>query len=100
MDIAVVGAAVSITLDAHGVCTAARVALAAVAPTPLLVPEAGRALVGTRVTDEALARAAAAARAAASPIDDKRGTVTYRRQLAGVLTTRAAAIACRRAKGN
>ncbi len=100
MDIAVVGAAVSLTFDAHGICTAARVALAAVAPTPLLVPEAGRALVGTRVNDEALARAAAAASAAARPIDDKRGTMTYRRQVAGVLTRRAAAIACRRARGN
>lgn len=100
MDIAVVGAAVSVTLDATGVCTAARVALAAVAPTPILVPEAAQALVGTRVDAAALDRAAAAARAAARPIDDKRGTVAYRRQVAGVLTKRAAAIACQRARGN
>ena len=101
MDIAVVGAAVSVTLDAHGVCTAARVALAAVAPTPLLVPEAASALVGTRARRRRRSpRAAAAASAAARPIDDKRGTVAYRRQIAGVLTKRAAAIACRRAKGN
>jgi carbon-monoxide dehydrogenase medium subunit len=100
MDIAVVGSAVSLTLDAHGVCTGARVALAAVAPTPLLVPEAGNALIGTRVDEGALARAAAAASAAARPIEDKRGTIAYRRQIAGVLTKRAAAIACHRAKGN
>lgn len=100
MDIAVVGAAVSLTLDAEGICTAARVALAAVAPTPLLVPEAASALIGTRVDGAALARAAAAARAAARPIDDKRGTIAYRRQVAGVLAKRAAAIACERAKGN
>ena len=99
MDIAVVGSAVSLTLDAHGVCTAARVALAAVAPTPLLVPEAAAALVGSRLDDEALTRAAAAASAAARPIDDKRGTIAYRRQVAGVLTRRAVAIACRRVKG-
>jgi carbon-monoxide dehydrogenase medium subunit len=99
MDIAVVGSAVSITLDAHGVCTAARVALAAVAPTPVLVPEAAEALIGSRLDDEALSRAAAAASAAARPIDDKRGTILYRRQVAGVLTRRAAAIACRRVKG-
>jgi len=99
MDIAVVGAAVSLTLDADGTCTAARVALAAVAPTPLLVPEAASALIGTRVDAAALTRAAAAASAAARPIDDKRGTVAYRRQVVGVLTRRAAAIACERAKG-
>lgn len=99
MDIAVVGAAVSLTLDVHGVCTAARVALAAVAPTPLLVPEAGAALIGSRLDDAAMSRAAAAASAATRPIDDKRGTVAYRRQIAGVLTRRAAAVACRRVKG-
>jgi carbon-monoxide dehydrogenase medium subunit len=99
MDIAVVGSAVSLTLDAHGVCTAARVALAAVAPTPVLVPDAAEALIGSRLDDGALSRAAAAASAAARPIDDKRGTIAYRRQIAGVLTKRAAAIACRRVKG-
>lgn len=99
MDIAVVGSAVSLTLDANGVCTAARVALAAVAPTPMLVPDAAQALIGSRLDDAALSRAASAASAAARPIDDKRGTVAYRRQIAGVLTRRAAAIACRRVKG-
>ena len=99
MDIAVVGSAVSLTLDAHGVCSDARVALAAVAPTPLLVPDAANALIGSRLDDAAMTRAADAASAAAHPIDDKRGTITYRRQIAGVLTRRAAAIACRRVKG-
>lgn len=100
MDIAVVGAAVSVTLDTSGICTAARVALAAVAPTPILVPDAAHALIGTPLDPAALDRAAEAARAAARPIDDKRGTVAYRRQVAGVLTKRAAAIACERTRGN
>jgi carbon-monoxide dehydrogenase medium subunit len=100
MDIAVVGAAVSVTVDDHGRCTAARVALSAVAPTPLLVPAAADALIGTTLDAAAFERAAAAARDAARPIDDKRGTVAYRRQVAGVLTKRAAAIATHRAKGN
>lgn len=100
MDIAIVGAAASITLDASGVCTAARVAIAAVAPTALLVPDAARALIGSRLNDTALLRAAEASSAAARPIDDKRGTVTYRRAVAGVLTKRAALIAAKRAKGN
>jgi carbon-monoxide dehydrogenase medium subunit len=99
MDIAVVGAAVSVTIDASGVCTAARVAIGAVAPTALRVPEAERALVGSSLDEGSLKRAAAAASAAARPIDDKRGTVAYRRTVAGVLTRRAAAIAARRAGG-
>lgn len=99
MDIAVVGAAVSLTLGPDGVCTAARVAIAAVAPTALLVPEAADALIGSRLDEAALRGAANAASAAARPIDDKRGTIAYRRQVAGVLTKRAAAIAAERVNG-
>lgn len=98
MDIAVAGAAVSVTLDGRGVCTSARVAIGAVAPTARLVPDAGAVLVGSRLEDDALARAAAAASAAAQPIDDKRGTAAYRRHVVGVLTRRAAAIAGARAE--
>jgi carbon-monoxide dehydrogenase medium subunit len=97
MDIAVAGAGVSVTLDGNGVCRAARVAIGAVAPTALFVPEAAEALVGSRLNDQALERAAAAASRAARPIDDKRGTASYRRAVVGVLARRAAAIAARRA---
>jgi carbon-monoxide dehydrogenase medium subunit len=99
MDIAIVGAGASVTIDAHGVCTAARVAIGAVAPTARLVPEAAAALVGSRLEPGALARAGAASEAAARPIDDKRGTIAYRRTVAGVLTRRAVAMAAERAKG-
>ena len=99
MDIAVVGCGVSLTLDADGTCTAARVSLGAVAPTVLLVPEAADALVGTKVDDAALDALAAACSAAAKPIDDKRGTVEYRVHVAGVLAKRAAVIARKRAGG-
>jgi CO/xanthine dehydrogenase FAD-binding subunit len=99
MDIAIAGAAVSLTVDASGVCTAARVAVAAVAPTALLVPGAAAALVGSHLDDDALGRAADAARSVTRPIDDKRGTVAYRRQVVGVLVKRAAAKAADRAKG-
>jgi len=98
MDIAVAGAGVSITLDASGVCTAARVAIGAVAPTALLVPEAAKALIGSTLDDAALAKAATAASAAAKPIDDKRGTAAYRRTVAGVLTRRVITIAAARAR--
>ena len=96
MDIAIAGAAVSVTLDASGICTAARVAVGAVAPTALLVPAATAALVGSRLDDDALGRSAEAARAVARPIDDKRGTIAYRRQVVGVLVKRAAAKAAER----
>ena len=97
MDIAVVGAGVDLTLDAKGVCSAARVSLGAVAECALLVPEAAAALVGTKVDDAAMERLAAAASAACRPIDDKRGTKEYRIKVAGVLARRAAAIALERA---
>ena len=98
MDIAVVGAGVSLTLDDSGQCSAARVALGAVAPTVVLVEEAGEALLGTQCDDAALEAMAAAARAACRPIDDKRGTAEYRTKVAGVLATRAARIAADRAR--
>ncbi|MDB5724892.1 MAG: oxidoreductase [Novosphingobium sp.] len=97
MDIAVVGVGVSLTLSADGACAAARIAIGAVAPTALLVPEAAAALVGTRFDDTALERMADAVRAACRPIDDKRGTATYRIAMAGVLARRVVAIARQRA---
>jgi len=100
MDIAVVGAAVCLSLDDQGRCVAARVSLGAVAPRALLVPAAGAALVGSTVDDAALAALAGAARAACAPIDDKRGTIEYRTSVAGVLARRAATIALKRARGN
>jgi carbon-monoxide dehydrogenase medium subunit len=100
MDIAVVGAAVRVTLSSDGTCTDARVALGAVAPTALRVPAAEAALIGTRIDGAALVRLAEAASAAARPIDDKRGTAAYRRQVAGVLARRAAARAAERAREN
>ena len=97
MDIAVVGAAVNVTLDAAGVCTDARVVLGAVAPTAVLVPDAATALIGGKLDDTTLAGLDHAARAACKPIDDKRGTIEYRTKVAGVMTRRAAAIAFERA---
>ncbi len=98
MDIAVVGAGVSVTLDEAGVCTDARVSIGAVAPTPLRVDAAATALIGSKVDDAALAAAGAACTAASSPISDKRGTKAYRRQVVAVLCRRAGAIARDRAR--
>lgn len=97
MDIAVVGAAVSVTLDMSGTCADARVVLGAVAPTAILVPDGAAALVGRRLDEQALQRLDAAARRACKPITDKRGTIEFRTKVAGVLARRAAAIAVARA---
>ncbi|HVR29935.1 MAG TPA: xanthine dehydrogenase family protein subunit M [Thermoanaerobaculia bacterium] len=98
MDIAVVGAAARITLDSNGRCTAATIALGAVAPTVVRVPAAEQALVGSTLDKATLEAVAAAASAACNPIDDKRGTKTYRRQVAGVLAKRAVLQAAERAR--
>lgn len=98
MDIAVVGVGINLTLK-KGVIDSARVALGAVAPTPLLVKEAADAIIGTKLDEEALEALAEACSAACNPIDDKRGTVEYRTRVAGVLAKRAAKIAYERAGG-
>ena len=98
MDIAVVGAGVSLTIDEGGTITAARVSLGAVAPRVLLVAEAAAAIIGSRLDRPAQDRLEAAARAACRPIDDKRGTTDFRIQVAGVLTRRSALIALDRAR--
>ena len=98
MDIAVVGVGIALTLK-KGVIDKARVSLGAVAPTPLLVKEAAKAIIGTKLDDEALEALAAACSAACNPIDDKRGTIEYRKRVAGVLAKRTAKIAFERAGG-
>ena len=99
MDIAVVGAGVGLTLDNNGVIKSARVALGAVAPTPLLVAAAAKAIVGTKLNKAALEKLTVACTAACDPIDDMRGTVEFRTEIAGVLARRAAKIAYKRAGG-
>ncbi len=99
MDIAVVGAGVSLTLDETGICTSARVALGAVAATQLVVKDGAAALIGSSLDDAAMTKLDAAARAVCRPIDDKRGTIEYRTKVAGVLARRAAGIAQQRAEG-
>jgi CO/xanthine dehydrogenase FAD-binding subunit len=99
MDIAVVGAGIRLALDAGGTIVDACVALGAVAPTQMLVPEGAKAIIGTKLDDAALAKLDAAARAVCNPITDKRGTIDFRIKVAGVLARRAAAIAYKRAGG-
>jgi carbon-monoxide dehydrogenase medium subunit len=98
MDIAVVGCGISLRVDGD-VITEARVSLGAVAPTVLLVADAAKAIIGTTLDDAALDALAKAAEAACKPIDDKRGTIEFRTEVAGVLAKRTAKIAYARAKG-
>jgi len=96
LDIAVVGVASQITLS-DGVCRKARIALAAVAPTPIRATAAERALEGQPLTAQHIARAAQLAVEAARPISDQRGSADFRRHLVGVLTRRTLTTALERA---
>ena len=98
MDIAVVGAGVSVSLNSDGTCAAARLALGAVAPTARLVEEVPGILLGKKLDEDVLANLAAAASAACQPIDDKRGTINFRTKVAGVLACRVIKIAWERAE--
>jgi carbon-monoxide dehydrogenase medium subunit len=99
MDIAVVGAGVNLTLDERGVIASARVALGAVAPTVLLVEDAAEVVIGSRLDEATLERLARVCSEACRPIDDRRGTVEFRRKIAGVLARRVATTAYARAGG-
>jgi carbon-monoxide dehydrogenase medium subunit len=99
MDIAVVGAGASVMLDeSRTKFASARIALGAVAPTPLFVADAGDALAGKPVNADAIEQAARIAQDAARPITDMRGTIEFRKHLSAVLTRRALEQAVARAK--
>ena len=99
MDIAVVGCGVNITFE-NNVCTAARVSLGAVAPTPLLIKEASKIMVGSNLNSEILDKVSKICMDFCDPIDDKRGTIDYRTKVAGVLFKRATLTTIDRIKGN
>ena len=100
MDIAVVGAGASVVLDSDGKrFVSARIALGAVAPTPLLASDAGDFLSGKAITREIVKEAAHMAQSIAKPITDLRGTVEHRKHLCAVLVERALDKAIERAGG-
>lgn len=101
MDIAVAGAGAAVVLQADGKRFAsARIAVGAVAPTPLLIAEAGECLKGQPVSAESLLQAARLAQQAARPITDLRGTSAQRKRLCQVLVRRALERAVERAAAN
>jgi carbon-monoxide dehydrogenase medium subunit len=99
LDIAVVGVASQLTLR-DGVCAKARIALGAVAPTPVRASRAEARLEGEALTPALIEEAAQLAVSAASPISDQRGSAEYRRHLVNVLTRRTLSTAFERAIGH
>ena len=90
MDIAVVGVGASVELTSdHRTFVSARIALGAVAATPLFAEEAGSILAGQPVSEESIQTACSAAQDVARPISDMRGSAEQRKHLVGVLTKRA-----------
>jgi CO/xanthine dehydrogenase FAD-binding subunit len=85
--ISIVSLAVRLHLDG-GVVLAAALALGSVAPTPIRAPAAEAALRGRTLDHDAVAAAAAALSATATPIDDVRAGADYRRAMAGALLWR------------
>ena len=89
MDIAVVGVASFLVISKQkNQCQEARIALGAVAPTPIRVPQAESILTGRVLTEEAIEEAAERAAEAARPISDMRGSAEYRKEIVKVLTRR------------
>ncbi len=99
MDIAVVGAGVSLSVTEDGKIEAVRVSLGAIAPTQVLLTGLEDIFVGKEPDDDAIQKLVAVAEKACKPIKDKRGTIEYRTKIAGVLAKRAFAIALKRANG-
>lgn len=98
MDIAVVGAASWVQLNADGKTIAqARIALGAVAATPQYAAEASAYLAGKPADEATFAQAGELAKKVASPITDMRGPAEYRVHLVGVLVRRTLEKAVKRA---
>ncbi len=98
MDIAVVGVAVLLTLGRGDRIERARIALGAVAPTPIRARKAEAAIEGKTASESLFEQAAETATSEASPIDDIRGSAEFRRHLVRVTTERCLQEAARRAR--
>lgn len=88
MDLAIIGVAVKIKVE-DGVCTDARIALGAVAATPVRAPRAEEALIGRELTDEVIVKASEEAMNSCHPISDIRASAEYRKDMIRVFTKRA-----------
>jgi aerobic carbon-monoxide dehydrogenase medium subunit len=98
MDLAFVGVAVLLELGRDDEITKPRIALAAVAPTPIRVPSAENLLKGTRLGPEAAREAAELAARSCEPISDHRASADYRREMVRELCQQGLTAAYRQAK--
>ena len=99
MDLALVGVAACLKLDGGRICKEARVALGAVAPTPIRVPEIETALVGREIDEALVAEVSSIAGMQCRPISDIRASLEYRCAMVEVFTRRALMEALRRITG-
>jgi len=100
MDIAIANVASSVLLDdSKQRIVSARIAIGSVAPTPVFVKQGGDLLAGKEANEASIEEAAEAAKGAATPITDMRGTIPQRIHLVGVLTKRSLRSAIARARG-
>lgn len=97
-DFAMMGVAVSVQFDEYGLCRAARLAYCNAGDVPLLAPKAAQSLIGEGISEERIRDAGSIARTEIRPLGNVHATPAFQRHLAGVLTRRALAIACVRAR--
>jgi CO/xanthine dehydrogenase FAD-binding subunit len=94
------GVATTVTVDASGTCSDARVVLFGVGSTPLRAEAAEKALIGAKPGDKLFTDAAAKVNDAIDePLTDVHATAEYRRHVARALTARALPQAFARARG-
>ncbi len=88
LEISVVNVASVVSIDASGKVSAARIAMGAVAPKPILAPKAASSLIGQKPTGKLFEKAGEIAASECKPISDHRGTKPYRVDMVGVLVKR------------
>lgn len=98
-DFAVASAAVQLHLDSQGRCQDVRIGVGALGPTAVRPRRAEEALAGHEPSSDRIARAAEAIQEYISPFEDIRGSVEYKRHLAGVVFEKAFSVAVARASG-
>ena len=96
MDLAIVGVASLLAINADSKCELARIAMGAVAPTPLRAKKAETLITGKKISDEVTEEVAQTASEEAKPISDIRASANYRREIIRVLVKKSISISLQR----